>query len=116
MCRGSDEAEEAVVHPRQILLCFCIVLLLTQGLDVAPNVVARLRVKADCGLVEKKNPRLVQQRARHFEPPFHAAGILLHEVVSAVPEPDQFEQHLLSSSFFPRHWAPGSRKSFLRAR
>src|ERR1700680_4349162 len=50
------------------------VVLLAQGLDMAPDMVARLRIKADGGLVEKQNPRLVEQRTCHFGPPLYTAG------------------------------------------
>ena len=63
-------------------------------LDVAPNVVAGLRIEADRRLVEKKNFRLVQQSSSNFQAPLHAARIALHEIVPAVPEFHQLQKLL----------------------
>ena len=68
--------------------------LLVQFLDVGPELVAGLRVQAERGLVEEDDLGRVQQAARDFQAPPHAARELLHLVFAAVPQLEELQQSL----------------------
>ena len=60
-------------------------LLFVEFLDVGPELVAGLRVQAERGLVEEDDLGRVQQAARDFQTPPHAAGELLDLILAAIP-------------------------------
>src|ERR1043165_4530650 len=67
---------------------------LIQMLDMGPELIAALRIEAERWFVEEQDLRGVQESARNFEAPLHAAGELLNLSVTAVPEFEQLEQDL----------------------
>ncbi len=60
--------------------------------DLLPERRARLRVEARRRLVEKQDPRPVQQRERQVEAPLHAARVAGHAPVGGLGETDALEQ------------------------
>ena len=67
-------------------------LFFVEFLHLRPELVARLRVEAERRLVEKDDFGRVEQAARDFQTPPHAAGELLDRIVAAVPELEQLQQ------------------------
>ena len=63
----------------------CGLLGFVQVLDVGPELVAGLRVKAESGLVQKQNFWRVQKSASNFQAALHASGKCFDVVVSAAP-------------------------------
>ncbi len=63
-----------------------------QVLNVSPDVIARLRVKAECWLVKEQNTRVVKQSASNFQSSFHTAGKFLGQAVAPIPEVNQFQK------------------------
>src|SRR5215471_16211878 len=64
-----------------------------QALDVGPKLVAALRVKAEGGLVEKKDLGGVQEAAGDLKAALHAAGELFDDGVFALPQLEKLEEH-----------------------
>ena len=65
--------------------------LAVQRFDVLEDLVARLRIDADRGLVEQQQVRLVHERGGEVEAPLHAARIGADAIVLAIGEADEIE-------------------------
>ena len=77
---------------------------LVELLEIAPHVVPRLRVEAECRLVEENHLGRVQQPARDFEPPSHTARKFLHLAITPIKQFDKLQQFVdAHSSFLFRH-------------
>ena len=61
------------------------VFLATKLADVAPDVLARLRIEADRRFVQEENPGRMEQAARDLKPPLHPAGERAHQAVTPFP-------------------------------
>lgn len=56
-----------------------------------PDLVSCFYIDADCRLVENKQLRIVQKRARNRESTLHSAGEVAHRIVGAGAQPDEIE-------------------------
>ena len=83
-------------------------LLIVELLHVRPELIAGLRVEPERRLVEENDFRRMQQAARDFEPPLHAARELLHRIVAPLPKLEQFQQLLRA---FAREFCEARRRA-----
>ena len=65
-----------------------------QGVDQRPELLADLRIEADCRLVQEDEARSVDERASDQEAPAHPAGELVDPAVAAVDELRHLERPL----------------------
>ena len=65
--------------------------------NVAPDVLARLRVEADRRLVEEEDARAMEKAAGYLQAALHAAGVRLDDGVAPVPKLDD-AQHLFDAA------------------
>ena len=90
------EYGDAVAQPLGLLHVVCRIedgaSLAPEGLDGVEDLVARLRVDPDRGLVQKQERRIVHDGAGEIEAAHHAAGKRLHQVAAAVRQTGELER------------------------
>src|SRR5215471_5067935 len=60
--------------------------LITQSLQILPNIPSCARIKPSCRLIQQKNGRMMKQTFSKFQPPLHSAGKRLGFVPRAIQQ------------------------------